>query len=247
MARDWGVESMRLTLFSSDSITVSDTDWTALTGQADATTRQLIAGGRRYVGSYLGGQFIVAATAQRVDVSLAWQAPEQAPQTVVLPVAGSWEQKRDDFVAATTSWLTSAKFPVLRIAFAAVLLLETTNVHESYRVLKELVKSVSINPERMRELFFRVNWPQQSKSLGGISLNRITNWSAIQVASVIVQMVGQAVSTSSGLPEKFAVRLEVDHNTSQENKTPIEPALLAPIYRELVDLASENAERGEQL
>ena len=54
-----------------------------------------------------------------------------------------------------------------------------------------------------------------------------------------------AVSTA-GEAEKFAVRLEMDHNTDQENKQPFEKKLLSSIYNELIGLARKNAELGER-
>jgi hypothetical protein len=136
MARDWRVESLRLTLFSSENITVSDADWSGITGQQDADTRQKLPGGLRYIGRFAAGQLTVAALGQRLDVVLSWVPSERLAESpsIELPDIGAWEGVRDIFVTATQKWLESLKFPVIRIAFAPILLAETANVVESYGV-----------------------------------------------------------------------------------------------------------------
>jgi hypothetical protein len=250
MARDWGVESLRLTLFSPDTIALSDADWTAITGEQEAATRQVTPGVRRYVGSLLAGQFILSATGQRVDMTLSWAPapPEQQLESdgAQLPIVGDWDSTRDAFVAATEKWLEEIKFPVVRMAFAPILLSETKSRLDSYQTLKSLLKSVNVDPDGMRELIFRVNWPTKSRTSKDLMLNRITNWTSIQVSAMVIQMTGQGISGSSGQPEKFAVRLEMDHNTDQDNKQPFERDVLLSIYKELVKKACENAESGER-
>jgi hypothetical protein len=48
-------------------------------------------------------------------------------------------------------------------------------------------------------------------------------------------------------PATIAIRLEFDHNTDAERIAPFDRHSLVPIYRELVALALENAEKGEVL
>jgi len=248
MARDWRVESLRLTLFSSENITVSDADWSGITGQQDADTRQKLPGGLRYIGRFAAGQLTVAALGQRLDVVLSWVPSERQAESpsIELPDIGAWEGVRDIFVAATQKWLESLKFPVIRIAFAPILLAETANVVESYGVLKDMLRSVKVDIHGMRELIFRVNWPEKSSTGENLIVNRITNWSAIQLSSALVQMTGAQISTTATTPEKFAARLEIDLNTDQENKVPFGKNSLVAIYNELVAKSSENVVSGER-
>jgi hypothetical protein len=246
MARDWRVESLRLTLFSSETLTVSDADWSAITGQPEAETRQKLPGGSRYIGNFAaGGQLTVEAVRQRLDVSLMWAPSGQQTDSPEFPVIGAWDQIRDTFISSTKRWLEVVKFPIVRIAFAGVLLSETTDVTDSYRALKELLRSVAVDIQ-MRELIFRVNWPEKSVVLNDLTLNRITNWSAIQIGSTIFQMAGAAITAETLPAEKFAIRLEFDHNTSQENKTPFPQDKTVPIYEELIVKSCENVVAGER-
>jgi hypothetical protein len=248
MARIWSVESLRLTLFSSEPISISDADWSVITGQAEAETRQNVAGGKRYIGKFGGGQLIVGTVGQRLDIVLSWLPPEQQIDFMAagLPLIGGWDAVREVFVGGTQTWLEGVKSPILRMAFAAVLLSETKSVTDSYQVLGEMLKSVTVDPDGMREIIFRVNWPENSSVVKELQLNRITNWSAIQVSTALLQMTGQEIAATGGPPERFAVRLEIDHNTDQANKKPFEREVLVPIYNELIAKSCENAALGER-
>lgn len=247
MALNWQVELLRLTLISSEPVALAESDWTAITGEAEAATRQNVTGGKRYAGAFAGGQLTLAGVGQRVDLVLNWQQPPQlteVPQQS-LPSIGTWDQIRDRFTNATEKWLTAIKFPVIRLAFGAVLLSETGGLVQSYQVLQELLKSVAVDPERMRDFVFRVNWPTESSVSKGLRINQLTNWSPIQLQTLLLQLGDAQPNTASG-PYAFAVRLEIDHNTDQENRMPFDSGVLVPIYKELIAKAVQNASSGER-
>ena len=56
MALNWSVQFLRLSLFSSTDVVLSDKDWKAITGEDEASTRQNIPGGKVFAGQFLGGQ-----------------------------------------------------------------------------------------------------------------------------------------------------------------------------------------------
>jgi hypothetical protein len=128
---------------------------------------------------------------------------------------------------------------------ATVLLSETKDRMESYVALKDLLRSVRVDPESMREIVFRVNWPTASEVVKGLRLNRITNWSAIQLNLLMLQLSGQSTA-KVGPAELFAIRSEMEHNTDEENRTVFKAETLVPIYNELVAKACENATSGER-
>jgi hypothetical protein len=246
MARNWGVESLRLTIFSPDTIPLSEDDWFVVTGEREAETRQNIPGGKRYMGKFSGGQLIVGAAGPRLDIYLSPQAPTEPTGSPSFPIIDEWDRVREAFVTSTRKWLAATKFPVTRLAFAAVLLSETKDRMESYVALKGLLKSVNVDPDAMREISFRVNWPIQSEVIRGLRLNRITNWNALQINLLLLQLSGQSSTTSASPAERFAIRLEMDHNTDEENKMTFEAEKLVPIYNELIGKACENAASGER-
>jgi hypothetical protein len=242
MAIEWAVENVRLSLFSKAAVLVSDTDWKALTGQQEADTRQNVPGGRILAGPYDGGQLNLAGTANRADIiqtSVPGDASSPAPR---LPTFGAWDEVRDKFVKFTAAWLKNIEFPIVRIAFGAVLLAPVKDRKVAYEGLDDLLSSVTIKPE-MKELLFRVNYPTTSKAVASVTLNRITNWSAIQFLARTIQLGNLEVNPLLG--EAHAIRLELDHSTDAARMEPFTTQQAIDLYAELVKHASENATKGE--
>ena len=78
-----------------------------------------------------------------------------------------------------------------------------------------LLKSVKGDPERMRELIYRVSWPEKSKVIDGVTLHRITTWAALQIRLQLVVQTGMK-STTTETEATQVIRFEFDHSTDSE-------------------------------
>lgn len=243
MAIEWAVENVRLSLFSSAAANVTEQDWQKLTGQQEAEARQAIPGGRIFGGRYEGAQLSLSGTNNRADIILTSPPPELTDEPR-LPTFGAWAATRDMFVQLTKKWQIAERFPLVRVAFGAVLLSRADSKVDAYSRLKNLLSSVSVDPEQMRDLVYRINWPITSKVVQGLTVNRITNWGALQIQ---IQQVSlhEPAGNSVSVP-KHAVRLELDHSTDAARKETFAAGDVEKVYAELVTLASENAAKGEK-
>ena len=142
----------------------------------------------------------------------------------------------------TAAWIKKVEFPIMRVAFGAVLLSSAKDRKAAYEGLEDLLSSVTIRPE-MKELIFRVNYPTTSKVVAGLPLNRITNWSALQFVARTIQLSNLEVNPP--LSEAHAIRLEIDHNTDAARSEPFTTQQTIDLYAESVKHASENAAKGE--
>jgi hypothetical protein len=243
MPVDWVTEQLRLSVFSDHPVTATEREWQRITGQEEAENRTAIAGGKMFSGSFQGGTLSLAYSGSRVDVILNATLREttDAPE---LPSVGPWSDAsvsfRDDNVK---KWLEQTTVPIVRLAFGAILLHQVDSRESAYKKLDELLISVTADP-KMRELLFRCNWPVESKAVHGLMINRITAWAAVRAAQSRLQVTGESFNVSPG-PELDAVRLEIDHNTDQANSKPFDKGQLVPIFQELMQLAQQNAEKGE--
>ncbi len=244
MSLDWGVQLARLTLFSSEQLTVSDKDWQAITGQEEAETRQTIPGGRSLSGKVLNGQLNVVATGMRADVVLSAIEIDDT-QERSLPVIGSIDDVLTAFFASTNKWVTEMRHPIVRVAFGTVLLFKTGDREQAYQRLAELLLCVKVDPKRMHDLQYRVNWIRDSKIEKGLLINRLTTWSAMRIFRRFVQFSESDITKADEGEELIAVRLEIDNNTDGARKAPFDQAQVVPIYSELIELARENAAKGE--
>ena len=243
MALDWGAESLRVSLFSNGPTPVTDEDWSAISGQTEKYNRQTTLGGHIFSGNIDEGQLNFSGINKRVDIILTATPPIAPASEVRLPTIGPWEAARDRFAKFTSAWIETAKFPIVRLAFGAVVLCPAASRRESYKILKSLLASVSVDPDKMRELLFRINWPTTSKIIDGLLINRITNWSEIEFLLASVELGASPSTTTSS--QGHAVRLELDHSTDLARSEPFGHRQVLSIYKELISAASDNANRGE--
>ncbi len=244
MALDWSAEILRVSLFSTDMVTLTAADWKTITGQDEAEIEQKVVARRTFSGPFLGGQLNVSAVGPRIDCILTPKPPTEAITEPFVPSVGSWPEARREFLKATQDWVGGIQVPVIRIAFGTTLLAQCADREAAYKALLGLLKSVQGDHTRMREMLFRINWPVNSKAVNDLLLNRITNWSVLQIhLQLMIQT--DAKPLFDDLPTAHVVRLEMDHNTDAERTEPFDPNRLIPIYTELSELALENAEQGE--
>jgi hypothetical protein len=180
MALEWMADNLRVTLFSTESMKLTRADWTRITGKEEPETEQRVVGRQGMSGSFLEGQLTIAAAGSRVDCTLTPSPPMPAADASA-PVLGKWLEKAPEFVGATGEWVSTVSFPIVRIAFGAGLLAAQRDLEQAYVSVLGLLKSVDGDPVRMRDFMFRINWPRNSTSVNGLTINRLTTWSVLRV------------------------------------------------------------------
>jgi hypothetical protein len=244
MTLDWSVQLVRLSAFSNGPVAILERDWQIMTGQQEAASRTAIPGGRTFSGKFADGQLALSQNGPRVDVMLFDPGPERAAEPR-FPDIGKWSEVSSTFSAAVEKWLSGTEFPIVRVAFGAVLVIETTSRKEALTMLSGLLESVNVDAERMKEMLFIVNWDQESAVHRGARINRITNWTVVRTTQNLMQLAGDKI-TISDIGRHHALRLEIDHSTSEESVDPMDPSTVIPTFRELLLMARENADKGER-
>jgi len=246
MPLDWTCETIRLSLFSTEAIRLSNDDWKSLTGQDEPEQEQKGSGRHVFAGPLFGGQLSLGAVANRCDCILSPLASAEQLTEDFVPSVGQWPTPFESFQKVTEPFISSLRFPVSRMAFATTLLNRHKTALEAYKALVTQIKSISRPPEELNDLVFRINWPKNSTIDNALSINRITTWSVQQLQFQII--VPEANSPGAFVNDlSHVVRFELDHNTDQKHTTPFDAARLLPIYKELTNLALQNAAEGEVL
>jgi hypothetical protein len=244
MGLDWGVQFARLSLFLSEPYAISDKDWAVVTGQGEAETRQAVAGGKRLSGSVPGGIMHMSTISSRFDMVLAAADNIQEGDEIQLPSVGPYDETFTSFFESTCKWIEQVNPPTIRVAFGAALTCKAASREEAYGHLRDLLKSLKVDPKNMRDLEYRVNWPGKSKVEQDLIVNRITTWNSVRIIRQLVQISETRVGGGNA-GHVDAVRVELDHNTDEAKKAVFDQGTLIPIYSELVDLARQNAAEGE--
>jgi hypothetical protein len=189
----------------------------------------------------------MSTTGTRFDVILTVADTVDSGE-VQVPSVGSYNETFTSFFESTSKWIGEANPPTIRVAFGGLLTFRTASREEAYAHLRDLLKSVRVDPENMRDFEYRVNWPSKSKVQQDLVLNRLTSWSALLFTRrLLLDVTGSNVQQGGETGHVDAVRLEFDHNTDEANKAVFEQRNLIPIYWELVELARQNAAEGEVL
>ena len=135
-------------------------------------------------------------------------------------------------------WLEETGSTAKRVAFGGILDQPVPNRANGHRTLSgylpfELDDSSS-------DFLYQIN-RRRSVEPGGIVINRLSKWFVAQFAGLSVDLSTQAASP---LQAEFYARLELDINTAPDQEFP--PERTAAIFRELVSLATEIMENGDQ-
>jgi hypothetical protein len=134
---------------------------------------------------------------------------------------------------------------VTRIALGGALLLAAEDRIRVYEVMRGLLKSVSVDPARMRDLTYQVNWPVDS--VQGVPLNRLTTWAAIVFRGVMSLATEPAAGQNALLFERHYVQFTFDMNTTAEIRRELSSEESAGLFTELFRLTRENMSQGELL
>jgi hypothetical protein len=243
---DWEAEAIRISLFSHETVNVTDADWREITGQDEAPSRRTVSGRRTLSGSFLAGDFVISAHADRTVCALSPAQPDRDTlEEARIPTLGEWRSTLDNFLKATRDWVAKYPASVTRLGLGVTLLARYPDKESAYKMLLQLLKSVTGDPKRMRDLVFRINWQADSKVLNGLVLNRLTTWSVVELFIRTIAFESETASVTGQTPIIDILRLEMDHNTTQQWKETFGRKDLVYIYTELAGLAVENAERGE--
>lgn len=247
MPLDWICESVRLSLFATEAVRLSADNWKLLTGQDEAEKEQKGGGRHVFTGKVLGGQFSLGAVGNRCDLVLGPVRTGEDIREEAIANIGQWPSALSDFQKSTEAFLEQVSFPVARMAFATGLLHPTESLTDAYKALREQVKTLNQPAEELRDILFRINWPKNSTTLNDLTLNRLTLWQVQQIAVQVLIPDGNSPATTFVEEPAHVLRLDIDHNTDGKRTQPFDANQLVPIYRELTNLALQNAEQGEVL
>jgi hypothetical protein len=246
----WEPESLRLTLFHNRDI-VEQTWWKDLFGTSadkiDDQPKKLL---HIEEGQFGNGKLLQIIQLGRID----WQyvidlekgieIEEETPLTL-----GEFPSAVDVFLKQMLKWFELQTCPsAYRLAFGVVLLQKVESLKTGYKLIEKYLPDVKLYPECMSDFMYRINKPRESKTgIEGLKINRLATWSVAGYTLMrgIIPITG--LGKNFQYPEKFACRLELDINTSQEYQSEFDQEGMPEILRELVELGREIAQKGDIL
>jgi hypothetical protein len=236
----WAVNQLRLTAFPTPAAVIRTPDWwSQLAGRAaDQTAHNAKQAVFEAAGTFADGVLTLRIQPLRIDWLYTPPPPEGMPafHEVVGPLGTAVEQ----FAPAIDRWFGLEDCPDLaRLAFGSVLLDTVDSREAGYRQLGRFLPAITLD-ENSSDFSYQINRPRQSAVIHDLKINRVSKWSVGKFQAFVASDAGIAFADRS-----FACRLETDINSDPEYGRPVPKAELTAVFRELVALTSELAERGD--
>lgn len=245
MKSTWRGELFRFTVFFLPQDRIDSSNWWEhIIGEPpEIRNQQPKAGTLREEGSYQGGRLILTALPDRADWLFipVFDPQTGSPDFDQLP---SYEIALNIFRQLIERWIAICP-PPSRVAFGTILNYPVPNRPTGYRFLGHYLHNVQLDPENSSDFHYQINRRRSSKKIPGLFLNRLSKW-AVNIAQFSQLTIGPAVReyiiSSDNL---IFAHVELDINTAPDNQSSFSSQQLPVIFSELVELASEIAERGD--
>lgn len=241
-AEAWGVEMMRLTAFPVpgppiDAAFVRDW-WPKLFSTPPEKVTQDLKTGITQLQGRVNDAFMVAAH-NPVSFELRRLAddPEQSPSEPdnLSPYAAAVPAFQD----LALRWLGLDGCPPLRrMAFGATLVQPVADYEKGCEILNSHLPDVRVYTDSL-DFLYQINRRRTSSAIEGLSLNRLSQWSIQNLQQMAIAPDGTLASKSVA----FACRVVLDMNSVPSNE-PLSEDRLPNLFRELMDLAGEIANKG---
>lgn len=238
MTSAWQADHLRLSLFC-------DKPWTAAPeamfqaifhGQPDSVVQKPVIGEATAEGPWLTQRASIKRLINRIDILVS-----PFPSTPLdFPLLSSLSTLLPSFSSSVASWYSTQDQDVTRIAIGCGGLLEVANRVENYKKLHDLIRVINVDVDRFRDFNFQVNLPSTSNSEPNLTINRLTNWAAIEAQLGLIDPSGNKSATQT----RHFCRCTADINTDGERVTPIAKAKIGSLIDEMTAITLQVLEKG---
>lgn len=210
----WCVEQLRFTAFLHPQSRDFSTSWKSLLGnEPDKTTITAAPPSRQDIGLFHSHQLILGTTPFRSDLLLLVNRSEDSlsPAETMFP---KLRQMVDLFRPLAHKWANHVGVSP-RLAVGVTALLPSASTDETYANLSTLLPRLNLNQRKCRDLSFRINVPIPSRSPVQTTINRLVEWSAINIQRVAFEanLFDQSQPSLETFPGRHFVRVTTDMNT----------------------------------
>jgi hypothetical protein len=242
---EWDAESLRMTAFLSPLAKIGDQNWwqTLVDELPQNEISQPKTGMKQYEGIFRGdngteGFLVLTILPNRID----WQLVPLPSGVPGFPTIGSFISSIDSFFTLMLRWLEDSP-AIQRLAFGASLLKLCDEPNQGYKQLsKYLPFDLDLDSS---DFLYQINRPRKSTvhEFSDVIINRLSTWN---VSSLIqVNPSSQLALGLSSQSIQYAITLNLDINTLGQFNENLNPEQFKKIFKELVELAKEIAEKGD--
>ena len=238
----WRAESVRVTAFpSADVMLAPDTWWKDVVGtEAAVETRRKGRLVHQDQGDALGGVMTLTVQPGRID----WSLGAKMPRDELLqdfPALGGVVDTLPKFIDLLIGWVPASP-PIGRLALGVNARVAVPDRREAYGLLDALLPAVEVDPAST-DFQYRINRPGDSGlDIPGLLINRLSTWAAIRLDLVDLAAGVKRFRAAS----TFAIRAELDVNTTPDFPGPLPAERRLDLLREFMRMSLEILTEGER-
>ena len=244
---DWQVEQLRATAFFLPGVREGlPREWWAnvVGGAPDEERNRAQEGTTQQFGQVSDAQLNVIWRSDRVDWRLVPVVSRLSEPASGFPSLGLYPERKAEFVELSAKGFGHVP-DAIRVAFGAVLFKTVDDMQRGYEELAGYLPAVNLGFGAATDFLYQINRFRQSEVVESLVINRLTKWSMAVGGSIGISLnPDRGVVVPRALPPQHACRLELDMNTVPL-LSPAGSEVTVGLFRELVSLGTEIAERGD--
>jgi hypothetical protein len=241
----WEAGLFRAVLFTQQALPITTDIFTSFTGQ-DATRQEDRSkeGVRIQAGEVDDAALQITISPLAVDLIVSNKpvSPQQALGGGLPFTFGELRAELAKFERRIQTWLPKWEKATTRISLVVIARAPSTDRIAAYKILRDNLKSVKVDPQKMSDLIYRVNFQANTQVIPDGFYNRVSTWSAIQIQASASRGPG---TPEIALSDLHYAQLEMDINTPGERTEPLPRDKIGTIYKDFFQHAAQIAENGE--
>lgn len=242
---EWQAGRLRLTAFVPVSVRVGDVrKWQDLVGQPpDSSSYRPKMESLEEQGPFEKGELQFNMVPGRIDwLYGAISTTEQLAER--MPALGAFATEVVTFRKIVESWLENP-IPILRLAVGSELFIPVPDRDAGYEQLAKYVQHAVRVDLNSSDFLYQINRPRVTRSgVEGLRINRLSTWRVIMLRLKMKYTSGGQTVDREG-EQLHALHVTTDVNTSPEYGKELPQDRLVTLFRELVELTMEIAEKGD--
>lgn len=160
------------------------------------------------------------------------------------PTLGSMSNTTlEPFVKIAKDWFDKCP-PTNRLAFGAILIKQTDNVHTGCEEILPYLPRVELDPQTTADFVYKINRPKKSLVEPSVTINRLNTWSVEGISNVGVTISSGKPGVSTHVRNLHVCKLVLDINTALLDN-PISGDKAWEIFQELIEQGNKIASEGD--
>ena len=241
---EWGIESLRLSLFYPPGGNALSGLWEQLVGIApENQSNRPREGIRQEQGSVEGNRLVLDIRDERLDWHILGGQPprgEEGNSPVVKLNAG---ERMTPFLARALGVSLRSLGQVHRLAFGAVLVWQAPDLNEGMRQLSKFLPQLDLENRGGSDFIYQINRRSRSTLAPHVTINRLSRWQTeeLQGGTLRVTPIQPRFEISGRV---LINKLILDVNTAPESNA-ISPDRMPALFGELANLGHDIAIKGD--